>query len=404
MLKKHYHWIIVFACTVLIFCNMGLCSTILTVYLPFIENNGITGAMGSAIISVRCISSFFSTFLTGWFFRKISLRTGVFAATLAGALGYFVFSFGGSIIVYYIGAVLFGIAYCFGCMIPVSLIIANWFNGKRGLALGICTTGSGFSTMIFAPLLTSMITKHGLHYTFIFQMIFLVVCAVSALILIRNTPEELSLKPYGSFEAAKEKIYSAGKPEPSRFEYILLGIMMLIMGGSAIGYSSHLTILATSSGYPAETAAKAVSVLGVMLIIGKLIFGQVADRLRARRTSVIFFCTFVAGCIPVIFMDGTALLPLFAVPVLLGLGSPVYTIGPSLWSADLASKENYGKVLQWLLIFYNLGGIVFTSLPGFIADHTGEYHTSFYMYGIMTATTMLILLFVYRHVKTSSEK
>ncbi|MBR2578146.1 MAG: MFS transporter [Erysipelotrichaceae bacterium] len=399
MLKKHYHWIVCIACTLLVFCNMGLCSTIITVYLPFIEAQGISGAMGSAIISVRCISSFICTFIVALFFDRISLRSGTALATLLGAVGYIIFAAGGSIFAYYAGSVIFGIAYCFGCMIPVSLIITNWFSGKKALALGICTTGSGFSTMIFAPLMTSIITKHGLRTAFIFAAVFIAVCAAVTFTLIRNTPEDLSLKPYGTAETAKEVRYSDRKHGPTGFEYFIMAVMMIVMGGAAIGYSSHISILITTNGYSHETAALSVSLFGVMLIIGKLIFGQVADRLRALKTSAIFLCTFVVGCLPSIFMDGKNMLMCFALPVLLGLGSPVYTIGPSLWSADLASKEYYAKVLQWLLIFYNLGGIMFTSVPGIIADHTGEYVTSFIMFAAMAAVTMILLIWCYASAK-----
>ncbi len=378
---------------------MGLCSTILTVYLPFIEAQGISGAMGSAIITVRCISSFICTFIVAFFFNKVSLRTGTAAATLLGAIGYVIFAAGGSIITYYIGSVIFGISYCFGCMIPVSLIITNWFSGKKALALGICTTGSGFSTMIFAPVMTSLITKHGLRAAFIVGAVFIAACAAVTFLLIRNAPEDMGLKPYGTAETAKEVKYSERQHGPTRFEYFMMAVMMIVMGGAAIGYSSHISILTTTSGYSHETAALSVSLLGIMLIIGKLVFGQVADRLRALKTSVIFLCTFVIGCLPSIFMDGSNMLMCFAVPVLLGLGSPVYTIGPSLWSADLASKEYYAKVLQWLLIFYNLGGIMFTSVPGIIADHTGEYVTSFIMFAVMAAATMMILIWCYASAK-----
>lgn len=52
MKKPHYGWAVCIACLFLFLCNMGLCSNILTIYLPFIEDRGIPDSMGSAILSV----------------------------------------------------------------------------------------------------------------------------------------------------------------------------------------------------------------------------------------------------------------------------------------------------------------------------------------------------------------
>ena len=42
MKRGHYAWAVCFSCLLLFLCNMGLCSNILTVYLPFIEARGIS--------------------------------------------------------------------------------------------------------------------------------------------------------------------------------------------------------------------------------------------------------------------------------------------------------------------------------------------------------------------------
>ena len=126
MKQFHYAWVICLACLWLFICNMGLCSNILTLYLPFIEATGISDSMGSAILSVRCFSSFITTFFVGIFYQKFSLRKGILIASLTGAAGALVFALGGNAFVYYIGAMLAGIAYGAGCVYPVSLLLTVW--------------------------------------------------------------------------------------------------------------------------------------------------------------------------------------------------------------------------------------------------------------------------------------
>ena len=44
--QLHYAWIVCLCGLWLFVCNMGLCSNILAVYLPFIEADGISDSMG----------------------------------------------------------------------------------------------------------------------------------------------------------------------------------------------------------------------------------------------------------------------------------------------------------------------------------------------------------------------
>ncbi|MBR5590612.1 MAG: hypothetical protein IKW40_03690, partial [Anaerotignum sp.] len=157
MKRFHYAWVICLTCLWLFICNMGLCSNILTLYLPFIEATGISDSMGSAILSVRCFSSFITTFFVGVFYQKFSLRIGILIASLTGAAGSLVFALGGNAFIYYIGAVLLGIAYGAGCVYPVSLLLTNWFHTRKGLAVGISFSGSGVCMTFFSPLLSHII-------------------------------------------------------------------------------------------------------------------------------------------------------------------------------------------------------------------------------------------------------
>ena len=85
--------------------------------------------------------------------------------------------------------------------------------------------------------------------------------------------------------------------------------------------------------------------------------------------------------------------------VLMGFGASIFSLGPPLWASDLSSRKNYPKTLKWLQLFYNLGGILFTMMPGIIAEHTGEYKSSYYIFALMMAITFIILLRTYRKYK-----
>ena len=395
--KFHYAWVICLCGLWLFVCNMGLCSNILSVYLPFIEAGGISDSMGSAIISVRCLFSFATTFLVEMYYRKLSLRLGILLASLLAALSAVVYSVGGSPFVYYTGAALGGVAYSLGSVFPVSLLIARWFHTNRGLAIGVTSAGSGVAVLIFSPLISALVLRTSLRAAFLVQAAFMFVSALCIFLLLRDDPAQKGLAPYGA--GSEDTVKARGKEGPAELPKTvlwMLALMMLLIGGAGQAYVGHISVLAQNCGYTVGMATAAVSVHAVVLICSKSLSGGIADRIGTKRCSTIMLILFILGCATVQFMDGANLFWCFAPAVIMSLGSSVYNVGPPLWAADLADKAGYPRLLKWLQVFYNLGGIVFSTVPGIIADHTGEYKSSYALIACMMLASLLILRWSYR--------
>lgn len=400
--KIHYAWMICIAGALMMLCSMGLCSNIFAVYLPFIEKAGLSGAQGSAIVTVRCISSFVCSFLVTACYDRISLRLGSAAAVLAGAFSSVLFSIGGSPAMYYIAAAVAGISYGFGTVIPTSLLMNNWFEERLGLAMGIASAGSGLSSILFAPLITAGVLRFGLRTVYLLQGAFIALCAVAVFLIVRDRPENMNLKPFGKASGKT----AAAVPE-KRIEniaipagmWILLAVMMLMSGGSGQAASSHISVLTVASGYSAQTSALVATLFGLFLIAGKFIFGEIADRSTVKKASVLFMLIYAAACCVSLLFNGISLWCCWLFSLLLGLGCSFFTIGYPLWAAELDSADHYAKTLRSFQILYCAGGIVFTGVPGRIADTTGEYKSSYLLMAALVLASMLILLHAYRRRK-----
>ena len=394
--KPHYAWVICFAGLWMILCNMGVGSSMLTIYLPFIEAQGISHSVGSSLLTVKCLFSFLTIFAVGVYYRKLSLRLGMCIATLIGAAGTLVYCLGG-VPAYYLGASLAGIAYGAGTVYPVSLLLANWFRKDRGLAVGITSAGSGVATMLFSPIVTSVIVRHSLRAAFLLQAAFLTAGAGQIWLIVRDTPEETGREIYGGEAAETASAQEDGQDAPlPRSVLWMLAVMMLLNGGVGFSFIGHLSVLSIGCGYPAEVAARTVSLFGMLMVTGKFLTGGIADRIGTKRCSVLLLTLFFLGCLCVTGMDGRSMLWLTLLAVLLGFGSSVFNVGPPLWAAELSSRPQYASTMRWMQLFYNLGGIAFTAVPGMIADRTGEYRTSYYLFAAMVAVSLLILFLVYR--------
>ena len=374
--QLHYAWIVCLCGLWLFVCNMGLCSNILSVYLPFIEAGGLSDSMGSAILSIRCLFSFAVTFLVELYYRKLSLRRGILLASLIGVASAVVYSIGGSALVYYTGAALGGIAYGLGAIYPVSLL--------------------GVSVMVFSPLVSALVLRYSLRTTFLLQAAFMLVSAVGVFLLLRDDPAQKGLRPFGEGGAGDARTREKEGPErlPKLVMWMLAG-MMLLVGGAGQAFSGHLSVLARSCGYSVKTAATVVSLQGTVLVCSKFLSGGLADRFGSKRCTSLLMVLFILGCTLVQLMNGVSLLWCFAPVALMGFGASVYNVGPPLWAGDLSDKAGYPKLLKWLQIFYNLGGILFSAVPGIIADHTGEYKSSYLLIAAMMLLSLTILRWAY---------
>ncbi len=397
MKRMHYAWVICLCGLWLFVCNMGLCSNILSVYLPFIEAEGLTHSMGSAILTVRCVFSFAATFLVELYYRKLSLRRGILMASLVGAVSAAVYSIGGSAFVYYTGAALGGVCYGLGTVFPVSLLLTRWFHARRGLALGISTAGSGVASMVCSPLVSGLVQRYSLRTAFLVQGAFMLVSALAVFLFLRDTPAQKGLTPYGE-GGAGNAVKVRGQEGPASLPkgvLWMLALMMLIIGGGGQAFSGHLSVLAKSCGYGLQAAAAVVSVQGMVLVCSKLLSGGMADRFGTKRCTTLLMVIFALGSALALFMDGVSLFWCYAPVALMGFGASVYNVGPPLWAKDLSDSAGYPKLLRWLQLFFNLGGILFSAVPGIIADRTGEYKSSYLLIAAMILTALAILRWSY---------
>ena len=396
MKKIHYAWVICLCGLWLFVCNMGLCSNILSVYLPFIEASGLSDSMGSAILSIRCLFSFAVTFLVELYYRKLSLRTGILLASLIGVASTLIYSIGGSAFLYYTGAALCGIAYGLGAIYPTSLLLSRWFHTHRGLALGISSAGSGVAAMAFSPLVSALVLKYSLRTTFLLQGGFMLVSAFIVFLLLRNDPQEKGLTPYGEDgeNGTKTRLQEGPASLPQTVLW-MLALMMLLIGGAGQAFSGHLSVLSRSCGYSVRAAATVVSLQGGVLVCSKLLSGDMADKFGPKRCTTLLMIVFILGSALVQLMNGVSLFWCFAPVALMGFGGSVYNVGPPLWAADLSDRAGYPRLLKWLQIFYNLGGILFSAVPGIIADHTGEYKSAYALIAGMVLVSLVILRWAY---------
>ena len=416
--KLHYSWVICILGLILIFITMGTVNNGFSIYLPYLRSiNGFTNTQTSFLVDLRCLVSFLSMLVIGLYYKKLSLRAGCGLAAFAVLIAFGIYTFAGSnYMLFCLGSLISGLGYGFGSMIPVSILMKNWFHNSLSLAIGISAAGSGIATMILPPLITTMIEQHSLRFAFFVQACIVLILTVILLMFLRDGPAQKGLLPYGLSEtdpaedeksgdmvSANNNISSSLRAIETKTKeahwkkvWIYIAIASFVMGILANPVFSHLTMLFTSEGFPAATAAMFVSIFGVVLTISKLVLGRVTDRIGIRRSFPFFSFIMFAGIVLLCLTSTGNMLVAILGTILLGIGLSVATIAIPAWTSDLTTSEQYPRVVRRLQILYALAALIFTGIPGILADLTGGYIISYALFSVLVLVAILMSWLTYR--------
>lgn len=408
MKKHHYAWTICAAGTLLIFITMGAVSNAFSIYMPYIRDGfGLTNAQTSSLVTMRLIVAFVCMLLIGKYYEFFEIRVGGTLAAVFGGLTFLIYSFASDYTLFALGAGISGLAYGFGSMVPVSILMTRWFDDHRALAISICSAGSGLGSIILPPVVTGLLSTLSMQTVFRIEASFILCCALVIYAIMRNYPHDMGLTRLGeNREKLKKEAREAlaprkEKPSITPIVLVLSCAGCFLMGAQGNPGIMHIPVLYTSEGFSAVFAATLMSIIGAALTVGKIVFGEVTDKIGGFRSSIVFFVLLILGnglcCLAKL---GNPVLGLAAVSIL-GVGYSVSTIGPSIWAGDLSSDMEFPKIVRRFQIFYSLGALITASVPGILADHfSGSYVPAFIMFTVMSfiASGLIVAAYVKRRL------
>lgn len=140
------------------------------------------------------LSPYISQKLAGKNFRLVFL-----IGLIVYVLAYTGYGFAQNIYVFYLLSLLVGFGFMTTTIIPVSMMVNNWFIQKRGLALSLALSGLGIGGVVFSQLLTWLIGNVGWRQTYmIYGAIMFLVAAPIVWFIFKADPEEMNLTALGA--------------------------------------------------------------------------------------------------------------------------------------------------------------------------------------------------------------
>lgn len=399
--KIHYAWICCFAGALLHFVTVGLSNNGYSIYQPFIASSfTLTQTQLSFMNTCRQLAGIISLALLGFYYRRVSLKWGMALAGSLSAIGFLILAFAGKYPLLLLGCAVSGFGNTLAALVPISILLDRWFVKKRSLAVSICSATSGVATFLAPSVITSSIESGGLAFTLACQGILMLVLVILCGILFVETPAEKNLAPYGAGEtadAAKEFSDIRTMPKPS---VIFLLYFMFVLTGSLSGCAlSVLPLVATSSGYSSSQMALCVSLAGLSLLLGKVFFGILCEKITQYKTTFLYCFVMIIGLVCLCFAVKSELL--------LYLGSILYigtlamiSIGLVSFVTDWMPMEFWTKYRTRFNLCFSIGNLCFSIVPGFLADRCGgSYMPTVYIFLAEAVICTAVLYITYRSVK-----
>jgi MFS family permease len=344
----------------------------------------------------------------GKFIYRVNIRIIISGAMLVFSGIYIFLACIHNIKIWFVAGIIQGMASSFLCYLPIPILINNWFENRRGLALGIASAFTGIGGGLFTPLGAWIIGNYGWRTGIIVLSISsLLIMLPFSLFVIRFKPSEMGLKPYQ--KACKIRLPENGNVNSAEItidraiKSSSLYCLLLIGGLLAFGYQMipHLPGYTVSIGHNSMAGGAVISFSMSGIITGKIILGLINDKYGIKAASGTG--TFVSLIGILCFLSGIGLNILFTGAFLFGFGLSMLNLIVPLLVRKTFGTGNYGIIYSWVAIPQALLGSAGVFLFGFLYDRMKSYKINFVIVGVAYIITFFLIMNVL-HVFSGKEQ
>lgn len=377
--KIHYGWVIVLAS----FITMGLVWSI-TFNIPSLFVTSIAQDLGlsrSAInftFTIRSIFQILVSLASAYIFSRFKIQRVMKIAAIIFTLATLLHSQVGSIGGIYLCTVFISLTCFLLTVIPLSLILNEWFNERLGEVIGIAFMGSGIFSAILSPIMGWVLTSYDWRTCYlILGILCLVLLLPAVFFFLKADPKSMGMTAYGSEEGNEERrnagLYLAELRTDKGFWLLLIAVAFMSFGmsGLMINISPHLEDI----GYSVEFASKIFAITTLTLALAKILLGKTYDKSGIRLASVLSALAILFGLVS---MDLILLSDIFFVGIIVfsAYGCAFGTVGNQNIVKHMYGNKDYGSIFSYFQAASGLGSIVGPIVIGYLFDTYGSYFPS----------------------------
>ena len=246
--------------------------------------------------------------------------------------------------------------------LSITKLVANWFDTKAGMALGIAAIGISFSGVVLPILVDPLIDSIGwrnVYLVFGASVVFILLPAVRILVI--NTPEEIGQKKDNLATQltsdTDQKLLNVSDFFKSKIFWIIsltFAFQFFAMGGvllhlplhsERIGFSEIFSLV----GFPIKQYVFAYSLAAFGGVAGKILFGYLVDKLNPNKPVMIMMLMQSLGIFGLTFSGNFLFFSLFCFTFGLGFGGAMVLMSAcflkAFGSVNLGSVRGFSGMI-----------------------------------------------------------
>jgi MFS family permease len=368
-------WLVVAALFVTLFFIWGSgYNTAGVFFTPVIRSFGWSRARLSTLQTALALAAGVSVPLIGWILDRVEARLVIAAGALTAATAFVLASLAHSYEAMLGAYLLLGVGVGGATLLPCSMVIANWFGARRGLAMGITMAGTSVGGMVMTLISDRVIRLMGWRFGYLTLAVPVVlIVAPAVLLIVRTRPTQAAHAGVAQAASALPGM-EAGAALASR-SFWMLAAATLCFAVAVSGTNLHCVPYLIGAGYAPARAALAFSVLLAFGGIGKLTMGWIADRAGARAALSGSLLGMAAGI--TLLMGARSELPMAGFVAIYGLtfGAPLALL--PLVMAESMGLRRFGSLYGLIGFFHTAGAAIGPVIAGRIFDLRGSYSYAF---------------------------
>lgn len=364
---SYYGWLVVGMAILANLTAFGLVFSFSVFLKPLAAEFGWTRAATAGAFSVYAIShNLFAPFAGGLCDRFGPKITAALAGLCLGGSMILMSHMTSILMLYCYFALLFGFGIA-ATYTPMMAAVSGWFMSRRGLAVGLASTGAGLGFLIMSPFAAWLISCYGWRIAYAVAGIVTWAIFIPVTIFVRRPPrrrvtidmERQSSQDYSFIEALRSRslwVYI--------FSYFFITIALWPI-------TVHIVPLLTDKGVSLTRAGFLAGLIGGSSVASRISGGFFSDRLGRIQILLAGFILQVLALIWLLFSRELWMFTIFV--IFFGISYGLWGGVIAAFPADYFGLKATGSILGFVLIIAGIGIAIGPYVGGYIFDITDSY-------------------------------
>ncbi len=391
-----YGWWVLLACAIIQFYLGGtFFQGFSALFNPIQEEFGWTYAAISLAYTFRGFESGIMAPVVGVLVDRFGPKRLLLIGVVVTAVGFWLFSHVQALWSFYLIFVLMALGLSFASGVVTMSAVASWFDKRRGLAMGILTSGFGASGMMM-PAVVQLVDGVGWRQAVVFFAIGAAGIGIPLSFVVKDRAQGTApSRGHGPAEPAATKPQGMTvKQVLATRDFWLLSLAILFGGVAGSAVILHQIPYMNSVGISRQTAGFLAIIFSLSNVGGRLLFGWLGDILEKRRSFAI--CTIIKAGGVFAFALSTTAGQFIPSMIALGIGfGGLIPLRPAL-QVDFFGMKAFATVQGLLMAFITVGGIVAPLFAGWMFDVNHSYRLAFIALGVVTLAAIPMVLATHR--------